>query len=241
MKMFLEKFFPTSITTSIKKEICGIRHHNGSTSCVQLVFIIKSEQFLIQYFYEGLMLIGRSMIDATSSRALMDKTLATTRNLISNMIEHSTNTCLTLQNKLNQIVLKITKDTNYHLYLDNNNLCNLYNKIFCRIWSSRWQKVTFNSNIICLPQFRICKYKLDNWPPLQIPSQTILNPQQNSTKTISLPFPSKVVQAINFEINGELLQTFSKAEINIPSLMSLNRFQNMQSSLKGYAQIRGRS
>ncbi|RDX94637.1 hypothetical protein CR513_22956, partial [Mucuna pruriens] len=29
--MFLEKFFPTSKTTSIRKEICGIRQHNGNT------------------------------------------------------------------------------------------------------------------------------------------------------------------------------------------------------------------
>ncbi|RDX69313.1 hypothetical protein CR513_51593, partial [Mucuna pruriens] len=33
-----------------------------------------SEQLLIQYFYEGLMVMDRSMIDATSGGALMDKT-----------------------------------------------------------------------------------------------------------------------------------------------------------------------
>ncbi|RDY03678.1 hypothetical protein CR513_12711, partial [Mucuna pruriens] len=30
-RMFLEKFFPASKTTSIRKEIYGIRQHNGET------------------------------------------------------------------------------------------------------------------------------------------------------------------------------------------------------------------
>ncbi|RDX78728.1 hypothetical protein CR513_40951, partial [Mucuna pruriens] len=44
-----------------------------------------SEQLLIQYFYEGLMMMDQSMIDTASGGALMDKTPATTRQLISNM------------------------------------------------------------------------------------------------------------------------------------------------------------
>ena len=44
-----------------------------------------SEQLLIQYFYEGLMLMNRSIIDAASGGALMDKTHVATRQLISNM------------------------------------------------------------------------------------------------------------------------------------------------------------
>ncbi|RDX87658.1 hypothetical protein CR513_30834, partial [Mucuna pruriens] len=45
-----------------------------------------NEQLLIQYFYDELMLMGRSMIDFASSGTLMDKTLATARVLISNMV-----------------------------------------------------------------------------------------------------------------------------------------------------------
>ncbi|RDY00446.1 hypothetical protein CR513_16374, partial [Mucuna pruriens] len=30
-RMFLEKFFPASRTTTIRKEICGIRQHSGET------------------------------------------------------------------------------------------------------------------------------------------------------------------------------------------------------------------
>ncbi|RDX98247.1 hypothetical protein CR513_18857, partial [Mucuna pruriens] len=59
---YLEKFFPTSRTTSISNEICGIRQHIG------------------------LMLMDRSMICAASGGALMDKTPIVARNLISNMV-----------------------------------------------------------------------------------------------------------------------------------------------------------
>ncbi|RDX91635.1 hypothetical protein CR513_26357, partial [Mucuna pruriens] len=45
-----------------------------------------NEQLLIQYFYEGLMLMDKSMIDVASGRALMDKTRAVARNLISNLV-----------------------------------------------------------------------------------------------------------------------------------------------------------
>ncbi|RDX74599.1 hypothetical protein CR513_45636, partial [Mucuna pruriens] len=48
-----------------------------------------SEQLLIQYFYEGLLMMDRSMIDAASGGALMDKTSATARHLISNMASNT--------------------------------------------------------------------------------------------------------------------------------------------------------
>ena len=44
-----------------------------------------SEQLSIRHFYEGLMLMGRSMIDAISGGALMDKTPIVSKQLISNM------------------------------------------------------------------------------------------------------------------------------------------------------------
>nr|KYP41233.1 hypothetical protein KK1_037397 [Cajanus cajan] len=94
-RLFLEKFFPASKTTTIRKEICGIRQLNGETlyeywerfnklcaTCPQQQI---SEQLLIQYFYEGLTLMNRNMIDAASGGALMDKTPNAARQLISNM------------------------------------------------------------------------------------------------------------------------------------------------------------
>ena len=94
-RRFLEKFFPASKTTSIRKEICGIRKQPGETLyeycerfnklCATYPHHQIHQQSLIQYFYEALMLMDRSMIDATSGGALMDKTPATARQFISKM------------------------------------------------------------------------------------------------------------------------------------------------------------
>ncbi|RDX77808.1 hypothetical protein CR513_42019, partial [Mucuna pruriens] len=90
--MFLDKFFPTSRTTTIKNEIYGIRQYSGetllntgkdSTSYVPHVRIIKS------YFYECLMMMDQSMIDVASGGALMDKTPTITRNLLSNVASNT--------------------------------------------------------------------------------------------------------------------------------------------------------
>ncbi|RDX82348.1 hypothetical protein CR513_36883, partial [Mucuna pruriens] len=93
--MFLEKLFPTSRTTTLRKEICGIRQHSGETLheywerfnklCTTCPHHQISKQLLVQYFYEGLMMMNRSIIDAESGGALMDKTLVAARHLISNM------------------------------------------------------------------------------------------------------------------------------------------------------------
>ncbi|RDX71164.1 hypothetical protein CR513_49525, partial [Mucuna pruriens] len=98
-RMFLEKFFPTSRTTTIRKEICGIRQHSGETLheywerfnklCATCPYHQISEQLLIQYFYEGLTMMDRSMVDAASGGALMDKTSVAVRYLISNMTSNT--------------------------------------------------------------------------------------------------------------------------------------------------------
>ncbi|RDX95745.1 hypothetical protein CR513_21688, partial [Mucuna pruriens] len=98
-RMFLEKFFPTSKIAAIRKEICGIRQHTSETLyeywerfnklCATCPHHQISEKLLIQYFYEGLIVIDRSMINASIGGALMDKTPAKTRNLISNMASNN--------------------------------------------------------------------------------------------------------------------------------------------------------
>ncbi|RDX73930.1 hypothetical protein CR513_46386, partial [Mucuna pruriens] len=98
-RTFLEKFFSASRNASIRKEICGIRQHTGETLheywerfnklCATCPHHQISEQLLIQYFYEGLSMMDRSMIDAASGGALMDKTPATARHLISNMARNT--------------------------------------------------------------------------------------------------------------------------------------------------------
>ncbi|RDY07268.1 hypothetical protein CR513_08633, partial [Mucuna pruriens] len=95
---FLEKFFPASRTATIRKEIYGIRQHPRETLHEYWERFNKlyatcphhqiSEQLLIQYFYEGLSMMDRSMIDA-SGGALMDKTPTAARHLISNMASNT--------------------------------------------------------------------------------------------------------------------------------------------------------
>ncbi|RDX82624.1 hypothetical protein CR513_36558, partial [Mucuna pruriens] len=98
-RTFLEKIFPAFRTATIRKEICGIRQHTGETLheywerfnkfCATCPHHQISEQLLIQYFYEGLSMMDRSMIDAASGGALMDKTPVAARHLISNMASNT--------------------------------------------------------------------------------------------------------------------------------------------------------
>ncbi|RDX70507.1 hypothetical protein CR513_50235, partial [Mucuna pruriens] len=84
---------------TIRKEICGIREHIGETLheyrkhfnklCATCPHHQINEQLLIQYFYEGLAMMDRSMIDVASGRALMDKTPVAARHLISNMASNT--------------------------------------------------------------------------------------------------------------------------------------------------------
>ncbi|RDX97542.1 hypothetical protein CR513_19681, partial [Mucuna pruriens] len=57
--------------------------------CVTCLHHQINEQLLIQYFYEGLMMMDQNMIDAGSGEALMDKTPAAARNLISSMASNT--------------------------------------------------------------------------------------------------------------------------------------------------------
>lgn len=98
-RLFLEKFYPASRTAAIRKDICGIRQLPGETLheywerfnrlCSSCPHHQISDQLLIQYFYEGLMPMERSNIDSASGGALVDKTPAAARDLISNMAANS--------------------------------------------------------------------------------------------------------------------------------------------------------
>ena len=91
-RRFLEKIFPASRATSIRKEIYGIRQQTKETLyeywerfnqlCASCPHHQISDQLLIQYFYEGLLLSDRNMIDVASGGALVDKTLNQAKELI---------------------------------------------------------------------------------------------------------------------------------------------------------------
>ncbi|XP_048227305.1 LOW QUALITY PROTEIN: uncharacterized protein LOC125369336 [Ricinus communis] len=98
-RLFLDKFFPATRAANIRKEIYGITQFIGETLyeywerfkqlCAKCPHHQISPQLLIQYFYEGLLPMDRSMIDAASGGALVDKTPEEAKQLISNMAENS--------------------------------------------------------------------------------------------------------------------------------------------------------
>nr|KYP31220.1 hypothetical protein KK1_048660 [Cajanus cajan] len=98
-RAFLEKFFPASKNTAIRKDISGIRQLTGESLyeywerfkrlCASCPHHQIFEQLLLQYFYEGLKIMDRSMIDAASRGALGDMTPASTRGLIEKMASNS--------------------------------------------------------------------------------------------------------------------------------------------------------
>nr|KYP36007.1 Copia protein [Cajanus cajan] len=98
-RVFLEKFFPASRTTAIRKDISGIRQLTGESLyeywekfkrlCASCSHHQISEQLLLQYFYEGLNIMDRSMIDAASGGALGDMTPASARGLIEKMASNA--------------------------------------------------------------------------------------------------------------------------------------------------------
>ena len=98
-KVFSEKYFSLSKATTIRKEICARRQEGGKTLyeywerfkrlCVSCPHHQISESLRIQYFYERLTMRDRSIIDAASGGALVDKTLIEARILIANMAANS--------------------------------------------------------------------------------------------------------------------------------------------------------
>ncbi|RDX94811.1 hypothetical protein CR513_22775, partial [Mucuna pruriens] len=87
-RMFLEKFFLASRTTTIRKEICGIRQQSGETLHE---YWERFNKLYATYPHHqiSLSMIDRSMIDTVSGGALMDKTPIVARHLISNMTSNT--------------------------------------------------------------------------------------------------------------------------------------------------------
>jgi len=98
-RVFLEKFFPASRITAIRKDISGIRQLSGENLyeywerfkklCASCPHHQIYEQLLLQYFYEGLSNMERSMIDVANGGALGDKTSVEARNLIEKLTSNS--------------------------------------------------------------------------------------------------------------------------------------------------------
>ncbi|KAL4368664.1 hypothetical protein GQ457_05G022790 [Hibiscus cannabinus] len=98
-RLFLEKYFHASRAANIRKEIYCITQLTQETLyeywerfkrlCASFPHHQIPDQLLIQYFYEGLLPMDRSMIDAASGGALVNLTPEGAKELISNMAENS--------------------------------------------------------------------------------------------------------------------------------------------------------
>ena len=83
-RLFLENFFPASRVAAIRKDIYGIRKQERENLheywerfkklCASYPHHQINEHLLIQYFYEGLNIMDRQMIDVASGGSLVDKT-----------------------------------------------------------------------------------------------------------------------------------------------------------------------
>ncbi|KAL0378595.1 UNVERIFIED_CONTAM: hypothetical protein Sradi_3165000 [Sesamum radiatum] len=97
-QQFLQRFFPASRATHLRKEIYGISQSNGESLYEYwerfkvLVASYPHHQFteslLIQYFYKGLSGMDRHMVDAASGGSLIDKTPKEAQHLISTMAKN---------------------------------------------------------------------------------------------------------------------------------------------------------
>ncbi|RDY03172.1 hypothetical protein CR513_13280, partial [Mucuna pruriens] len=172
------------------------------------------------------------------------------------MVVNSINNCegstQTRDTTLCKTYLKTTKDINHHLHSKNNNLSSMYNKI---------SQVTFNSNKMCLPQFRILQIQIGQLATIvnqlqskgsgQIPSQTIIRPQVNATsKTakgkatqtiINAPDIDNSTRCIPLPFPRRVVQA-RKSEIDDELLQTFSKFHkelciNKRKKLKGDVEV----
>ncbi|XP_065866656.1 uncharacterized protein [Euphorbia lathyris] len=92
VQSFLDKYFPASRATLIRREISGIKQKDVESlheywerfkklceNCPQHGIV---ENSLIQYFYEGMLCMERKMVDAASGGCFLDKTPTAAKKLI---------------------------------------------------------------------------------------------------------------------------------------------------------------
>ncbi|RDX84796.1 hypothetical protein CR513_34105, partial [Mucuna pruriens] len=116
------------------------------------------------------------------------------------------------------------KDTNHHLHLDNNSLCSQYTNV---------SSITLRSGKELSQKQAMSK--IAKWKAVQSiisdPDIDVVVQAQNQSRTIPLLFPSRVVQVEKFEIDDELLQTFSKVD-SIPLLDAIRPIPKYTKFLK---------
>ncbi|XP_024046442.1 uncharacterized protein LOC112100832, partial [Citrus clementina] len=255
-KQFLEKYFPASRAANIRKDICGIRQLPRETlyeywerfkqlcaSCPQHQI---SDQLLIQYFYEGLSLMDRSMIDAASGGVLVNKTPTQARELISNMAanaqqfssrqeltsrkvnEATTASIQNLENQMSQLATTVSR---------------LESQVLGRLPSQSEVNPKQNVSAVILrsgkelqePSKKVTKYVEDELEKNELMPQS-QDAQPTRAKPLPIvippPFPSRFAKSKKEEQEKDILETFRKVEVNIPLLDAIKQIPRYAKVLK---------
>ncbi|XP_024035604.1 uncharacterized protein LOC112096411 [Citrus clementina] len=255
-KQFLEKYFPASRAANIRKDICGIRQLPGETlyeywerfkqlcaSCPQHQI---SDQLLIQYFYEGLSLMDRSMIDAASGGVLVNKTPTQARELISNMAanaqqfgsrqdatlrnvnEATTTSIQNLENQMSQLATTVSR---------------LESQVLGRLPSQSEVNPKQNVSAVILrsgtelqePSKKVTKHVEDELEKNELmPKSQDAQPTRAKPLPIVIPppFPSRFAKSKKEEQEKDILETFRKVEVNIPLLDAIKQIPRYAKVLK---------
>ncbi|CAH9079810.1 unnamed protein product [Cuscuta epithymum] len=98
-KCFLERYYPASISSSLKKQISNINQKDDETLyeywerfkklCASCPYHGYTEQDLILYFYDGLVDDDRRMVNAACGGGIVNKTPSQATSLISELAENS--------------------------------------------------------------------------------------------------------------------------------------------------------
>ncbi|CAH9132758.1 unnamed protein product [Cuscuta epithymum] len=98
-KCFLERYYPASISSSLKKQISNIEQGDDESLyeywerfkklCASCPYHGYTEQDLILYFYDGLAEHDRRMVNAACGGGIVNKTPSQARNLLSELAENS--------------------------------------------------------------------------------------------------------------------------------------------------------
>ncbi|KAF5462781.1 hypothetical protein F2P56_018762 [Juglans regia] len=246
-RLVLEKYFPASRAANIRKEICDIRQHNEESLheywehfkkfCASCPHHQISEQLLIQYFYEGLHSTDRSMIDAASGGALVDKTPEAARNLIANMAVNSQQfgTRLDLPSK------HVSKETRASIQSLDNQMGQMATAI-SQLEAQSSRKLP--SQTVVNPRENESAIVLRSGKEVEIPVKVApASSKQEKEKNVVangnvpndddvpkckfpplsdykqvLHFPQALVKSRKDEQNKDLYETFRRCEVNIPLL-----------------------
>ncbi|XP_052297128.1 uncharacterized protein LOC127902307, partial [Citrus sinensis] len=254
-KQFLEKYFPASRAANIRKDICGIRQLPGETlyeywerfkqlcaSCPQHQI---SDQLLIQYFYEGLSLMDRSMIDAASGGVLVNKTPTQARELISNMAANAqqfgSRQDATLRN-VNEVNISSQNLENQMSQLATT-VSRLESQVLGRLPSQSEVNPKQNVSAVILrsgtelqePSKKVTKHVEDELEKNELMPQS-QDAQPTKAKPLPIvippPFPSRFAKSKKEEQEKDILETFRKVEVNIPLLDAIKQIPRYAKVLK---------